>query len=530
MPRLRPSADTVCAGLACLLTIIGVGADVLDSANARSSAMKVGKTPTRLLGLAEWKYFGNSKKQHIHGLPIGPRSVLALRLRGGARGTAAAVEREEQDHMEDTSSDLRSSEKGKEMEKRNAHRSGRAQQEGDDLVEVADPEREGWGHLYGKNKAPRARGDDEEDDEFGEDDFRTGIDHEHDDDGDDDDDSENGDSSNRNDGDSQTDGKAKKPRAPASISESDDDDDLEKHAKSKEKKWSKSRPQPLRRGSGSLFESRKLWHTVYAVDEGSTSICEHRFEARSASQYLRIEDDGKVVRNIDYGAGCARTAQPMMSGDWPMIHYIEMQVFGGTAPDPTFTGAEINGTWVPYGQDGMHCTSIGIIAGDSTGNFDDSTIPDDSFMWSRSGFARWTWDEDGDDSKLSALRIQDRRDHLVINHQDKIGVIVDFHMMKLGFTRNGHIVPDLTRPLGRVVLNEGLRFVVGGVRPNTRWVMLDKDAAMQTIMNFDWEEWLLPLPSEPHFGEEASVSICIYVYVCLYVCMYVQIIQKYACM
>jgi hypothetical protein len=284
------------------------------------------------------------------------------------------------------------------------------------------------------------------------------------------------------------------------------------HSSDSENAREKSKMQLARqKASHNTHESRKIWHSVYADEEGFTNICEQRFEVRTASQYLSIEDNGRTVRNIEYGAGCARTTQPMLPNEWPMFHYIEMQIFGGGAPDPSFTGVEYKGKWIPYGQDGMHCVSVGIVAADSTANFEDCTVPDDSFMWCRAGHARWPFSDIGDDSRLAGLRPQELSKELVISSADRIGIIVDMHMMKLGFTKNGYLVPRLTRDLQKAMPAEGLRFVVGGVRPDTRFVLVSRDQAVATLMNIDWVEWTRSTLPELHFSKEATVRFLVLV-------------------
>lgn len=103
---------------------------------------------------------------------------------------------------------------------------------------------------------------------------------------------------------------------------------------------------PLRlRGAG-----RHDW-AVRRARDGSLSVNDHKFDPDSAGNCLTIEDEGRVVRNNRYGASCARTDTVMKLGTQPCMHYIEMQLFGGTAPMENFTGFEMDdGSWAPYEQ------------------------------------------------------------------------------------------------------------------------------------------------------------------------------------
>jgi hypothetical protein len=101
------------------------------------------------------------------------------------------------------------------------------------------------------------------------------------------------------------------------------------------------------------LDSLEIWRTVYC-QPGFTNICTDRFEASTAGEYQIVEDDGLQMRNIKYGAGCCRTCKPIHSLRKERLHYIELELRGGLAPDPTADAGYVapNGTWVPF--EGRH--------------------------------------------------------------------------------------------------------------------------------------------------------------------------------
>ena len=276
----------------------------------------------------------------------------------------------------------------------------------------------------------------------------------------------------------------------------------------------------LRGGSGGRdselgLRGQKAGRQDDYLKSGFISVCEARFEARTAGSYLAIEDDGKVVRNVEYGASCARTAMPMKAGDGPLVHYVELELKGGGAPFKDFKGLEFNGTWMPYTQQGAEDGTIGCTVGimaslgpdDEPLNMVDTTLPDDSFVWCRRGKATWWFGELGV-SALSKLACSDFKESLEIHSGDRIGVLVDLHASRLGFLRNGTIVRELTRDLSSVLPTYELHFVVGGQRPNTTWTMVPPAQAWQSLKSMDWDAWRdtpscesvnsqEPLPSSP---------------------------------
>jgi hypothetical protein len=97
------------------------------------------------------------------------------------------------------------------------------------------------------------------------------------------------------------------------------------------------------------LDSLEIWRTVYC-QPGFSNICNDRFEPSTAGEYQVVEDNGLQMRNTKYGAGCCRTCKPIHSLRKERLHYIELELRGGLAPDPTADGGYVapNGTWIPF--------------------------------------------------------------------------------------------------------------------------------------------------------------------------------------
>lgn len=237
--------------------------------------------------------------------------------------------------------------------------------------------------------------------------------------------------------------------------------------------------------------------TSMYLKHGFISVCEARFDASTAGKPMAVEEDGKALRNVRYGPSCARTGKPMYFGRSPPVHYIEMELKGGTAPDPDFKGEMTEkGEWLDYKQDGTVACSIGVMASDDEQeeprNFGVTTIPDDSFVWYRHGKALWWFDDLGSQPAFFNVPCSDFKDSLLLRSGDRIGVLVDFHGSRLGFVRNGELVQELKRDLNTVVPRYHLHFVVGAMRPNTTWTMVPAAQAWESLKAIDWDEWVEP--------------------------------------
>jgi hypothetical protein len=97
------------------------------------------------------------------------------------------------------------------------------------------------------------------------------------------------------------------------------------------------------------LDSLEIWRTVYC-QPGFSNICNDRFEASTAGEYQIVEDDGLQIRNTKYGASCCRTCKPIHSLSKERLHYLELELRGGLAPDPTADAGYVapNGTWIPF--------------------------------------------------------------------------------------------------------------------------------------------------------------------------------------
>ena len=246
------------------------------------------------------------------------------------------------------------------------------------------------------------------------------------------------------------------------------------------------------------LDSGSIWKNVYCKP-GFMSINQDCFDSGAVGKYQEIEQGGLRVRHVEYGASCVRTCLAVNSKRTERLHYFEAQLQGGLPPDPRHYGFELpNGTWIEYIGDGSKAASIGIVAGDGTSCFTDSTMPDDSFMFYQSGIVKWPMNDNLQDNKLSRLRRSELNKYNRIRSGERLGVIIDLHAEKLGFTRNGSLIHEYTRSLADVVPPLSLRFVVGGLRLNTTWSIVPEPVARQTLENMNWTSWTLdPEPEEP---------------------------------
>eukprot|EP00961_Rhodomonas_salina_P217297 2936256-Rhodomonas_salina.1 len=116
---------------------------------------------------------------------------------------------------------------------------------------------------------------------------------------------------------------------------------------------------------------------------------------------------------------------------------------------------------------------------------------------------RWPWAynewEDTDnirDSPLTALSdllMSPQTDENAFCSGDRYGVLVDFHTNKLGFFRNGELIPEFSRSLSPHVPPIVLRFMVGGMRPDTTWTICSQAQGLATLEKLDWREWVSDL-------------------------------------
>lgn len=83
-----------------------------------------------------------------------------------------------------------------------------------------------------------------------------------------------------------------------------------------------------------INDSLQIWNTVYC-QPGFSNICGDRFEASTAGEYHVVEDDGLQIRNAKYGASCVRTCKPINDKSKERLHYLELELRGGLAPDPS---------------------------------------------------------------------------------------------------------------------------------------------------------------------------------------------------
>jgi hypothetical protein len=141
-------------------------------------------------------------------------------------------------------------------------------------------------------------------------------------------------------------------------------------------------------------------------------------------------------------------------------------------------------------------TTIGVVAGEKARCFTGTTFPDDSYMWHRAGVVRWPDNNSGDPPALAALQpAMPRGAAPPLASGDRVGVIVDLHAGRLGFTRNGRLERALSRRLAGVVPPLALRFAAGGLRVNTTWRVVPPAQARATLeTGVDWAWWTAPPP------------------------------------
>ena len=96
------------------------------------------------------------------------------------------------------------------------------------------------------------------------------------------------------------------------------------------------------------LDSIQIWNTIYC-QPGFSNICGDRFEASTAGKSHVVEDDGLQIRNFQYGASCVRTCNPIHSNSKERLHYLELELRGGLAPDPNYPLGfySPNDEWIP---------------------------------------------------------------------------------------------------------------------------------------------------------------------------------------
>ncbi len=138
---------------------------------------------------------------------------------------------------------------------------------------------------------------------------------------------------------------------------------------------------------------------------------------------------------------------------------------------------------------------MGVVAGDVPRCFSGTTLPDDSFMWYRSGIVKWPDNDSGEPPALGALRHSPFSAALRLRSGDRVGVLVDLHAGRLGFTRNGRLERTLSRRLAGIVPPLALRFAAGALRINATWRVVPPAQARATLeQGVDWDWWNAPPP------------------------------------
>jgi hypothetical protein len=156
-------------------------------------------------------------------------------------------------------------------------------------------------------------------------------------------------------------------------------------------------------------------------------------------------------------------------------------------------------------DDGTSAASVGVVAGDVPRCFSGTTLPDDSFMWHRSGVVKWPDNDSGEPPALGALRPAPLAAALRLRSGDRVGVLVDLHAGRLGFTRNGRLEPALSRRLAGLVPPLALRFAAGALRVNATWRVAPPARARATLeAGVDWARWTAPPPPP---GSEAAEAL-----------------------